>query len=127
MDTLRTLLFDFLNLLTGRLAPGHAAIADNVFMSPRTVATALAHLRDLGILAWLRRCATDKDEQGRLRLRQLTNAYAIALPAQWKGYVEREGLPADPLPPEPGTRGDHPPLETQPEVTPAESAARSGP
>ena len=41
------------------------------------------------------RCEEDRDEEGRFRLRQRTNAYGLQPPGQWKGYRE-----ADPPPPD---------------------------
>jgi hypothetical protein len=51
------LIFDFLNFRTGRLDPSYAAIARKAGVCVRAVATALARLRELGILNWVRRCA----------------------------------------------------------------------
>jgi hypothetical protein len=59
-------------------------------------------LRDLGLLDWLRRCVEDQDEEGRFRLRQLTNAYGLLPPSQWRGFAE----PPPPPPPQPGTWGE---------------------
>jgi hypothetical protein len=42
----------------------------------RAVSTALARLRELGILHWLRRC-TESWRDGRFVLEQQTNAYAV--------------------------------------------------
>jgi hypothetical protein len=49
---LHALIFDFLNHRTGRLDPSYAAIAAKAGVCVRTVATALARLRELGILNW---------------------------------------------------------------------------
>jgi hypothetical protein len=72
-------------------------------------------LRDLGLLAWRRRCEEDRDEAGRFRLRQRTNAYAVLPPSQWQGYRDPE-----PPPPEPGTWGDPPSLPDPIEAAVAE-------
>jgi hypothetical protein len=57
LAVLHALIFDFLNHRTGRLDPSYAAIARKAGVCVRTVATALARLRELGILNWVRRCA----------------------------------------------------------------------
>jgi hypothetical protein len=57
----------------------------------RTVATALARLRELGILHWVRRCA-ESWRDGRFVLEQETTAYAVLPESQWRGYR----LPVEP-------------------------------
>ena len=57
LQVLHALVFDFMNFRTGRLDPSYAAIAQKAGVCVRTVATALARLRELGILNWVRRCA----------------------------------------------------------------------
>ena len=56
-----------LNFATGRLDPSYAAIARKANVCERTVATALARLRKLGILHWVRRC-TESWRDGRFVL-----------------------------------------------------------
>ena len=80
--TLYALLFDFLNHRTGRLDPSLDAIAAKAGCCRRAVVDALARLRDLGLLVWRRRCEKTRDTEGRFRLRQRTNAYAVLPPAQ---------------------------------------------
>ena len=82
---LHALIFDFLNHRTGRLDPSYAAIARKAGVCVRTVATALARLRELGILNWVRRCA-ESWRDGRFVLEQETNAYAVLPDSQWRGY-----------------------------------------
>ncbi len=86
LQVLHTLLFDFLNYTSGRLDPSYAAIARKANVCQRTVATALAKLRDLGVLNWVRRCAEGRQEDGRFMLQQETNAYAVLPETQWRGY-----------------------------------------
>jgi hypothetical protein len=105
LKVLESLLFDFLNYASGRLDPSYAAIARKANLCQRTVGTALARLKELGILNWVRRCA-ETWQDGRFVLEQETNAYAVLPPSQWRGYKE----PPEPPPPMPGTWGDHPPL-----------------
>ena len=103
------LLFDFLDHATGRLEPSYDGIAAKAGVCRRAVADALHRLKELGLLHWQRRCSEVKDELGRFRLKQETNAYAVLPPSHWRGYHEPPPAP----PPEPGTWGDHPPLPDQ--------------
>jgi hypothetical protein len=102
---LHTLVFDFLNFASGRLDPSYAAIAAKAGVCVRTVATALARLKELGILNWVRRCA-ESWRDGRFVLEQETNAYAVLPESQWRGYRPPPELPG----PAPGTWGDPPPM-----------------
>jgi Helix-turn-helix domain len=106
LEVLRVLLFEFLDYATGQLDPSYDEIARKAGMCRRAVAEALHRLKELGLLHWQRRCAEDKDELGRFRLKQETNAYAVRPPSHWRGYHEPPPAP----PPDPGTWGDHPPL-----------------
>jgi hypothetical protein len=106
LAVLHALIFDFLNHVTGRLDPSYEALARAACISMRSVARGLQRLKAAGVLGWLRRCSEGRDELGRFRLEQDTNAYAILPATQWKGY---RGPPEAP-PPRPGTWGDHPPL-----------------
>jgi hypothetical protein len=103
---LHTLIFDFLNHATGRLDPSYNAIQRRTRLCRQTVATALARLKQLGIINWIRRCREDRDESGRFVLRQETNAYAILPPRQWRGYIDIDS----PEPPHPAEWGACPPL-----------------
>jgi hypothetical protein len=69
LQVLHALIFDFLNHRTGRLDPSYQAIALKAGVCVRTVATALARLRELGILDWVRRCA-ESWRDGRFVLEQ---------------------------------------------------------
>ena len=109
LQVLHTLIFDFLNYATGQLDPSQATIARKANVCERTVRNALARLKDLGILNWVRRCAESRREDGRFVLEQETNAYAVLPSSQWRGYVPPPEAPA----PMPGTWGDHPPLPSQ--------------
>jgi hypothetical protein len=72
----------------------------------RTVATALRRLRELGILAWVRRYA-ESWQDGRFVLEQATNAYAVLPESGWRGY---RPPPSPPAAPWPETWGATPPL-----------------
>ena len=93
LQVLHALIFDFLNHRTGRLDPSYAAIARKANVCERTVATALARLRELGILHWVRRCA-ESWRDGRFVLEQETNAYAVLPESQWRGYRPPQEPPA---------------------------------
>jgi hypothetical protein len=103
---LHTLIFDFLNQKTGRLDPSYSTLQRATRLCRQTVATALATLKELGIINWIRRCREDRDEDGRFVLRQETNAYAILPTSQWRGYTDSEE--AEPL--HPTAWGACPPL-----------------
>jgi hypothetical protein len=105
LAVLHALVFDFLNHRIGRLDPSYAAIAAKAGVCVRTVATALARLKALGILNWVRRCA-ESWQDGRFVLEQETNAYAVLPESQWRGYRP----PPEPPAPWPDTWGATPPL-----------------
>jgi hypothetical protein len=117
---LQTLIFEFLSYGTGRLDPSYTAIQRKTRLCRQTVAKALARLKELGIINWIRRCREDRDDDGRFALRQETNAYAILPPTQWHGYTD----PIMPDPPHPATWGATPPLP--PLVEQAATDARDG-
>jgi hypothetical protein len=106
LAVLHALIFDFLNHATGRLDPSYAALARAACISERSVARGLVKLKAAGVLGWQRRCSEGRDELGRFRLEQDTNAYAILPVTRWKGYR----APPEAPPPQPGAWGDHPPL-----------------
>jgi hypothetical protein len=114
---LHTLIFDFLNHKTGRLDPSYKALQRATRLCRQTVAKALARLKELGIINWVRRCTEDHDESGRFMLRQETNAYAILPSSQWRGYVEI----LEPKPPHPSSWGACPPLPSLVEQATAEA------
>jgi hypothetical protein len=105
LQVLHALIFDFLNHRTGRLDPSYEAIARKAGCCVRAVATALARLRELGILNWVRRCA-ESWRDGRFVLEQQTNAYAVLPEGQWRGYTPPLEAPG----PAPGTWGEPVPM-----------------
>jgi hypothetical protein len=82
LAVLYVLLFDFLDYATGWLEPSYDGIAAKAGVCRRVVADALHRLKELGLMHWQRRCSEDKDELGRFRLKQETNAYAVLPPSQ---------------------------------------------
>jgi hypothetical protein len=119
LQVLHTLIFDFLNYMSGRLDPSQAAIARKANVCVRTVATALKRLRELGILNWVRRCA-ESWKDGRFVLEQETNAYAILSDSQWRGGYSP---PMPPPAPHGDTWGATPPLPSVMAQATAEKAA----
>jgi hypothetical protein len=109
MRVLECLAFDFQNYRSGRLDPSYEGIAAKTGLGRSAVATALARLKQLGILHWQQRSAHHWNSNGQFELKQRTNAYMLLPPTQWRGL----DLPPDPAPPDPGTWGDHPPLPDQ--------------
>jgi hypothetical protein len=107
LAVLYALLFDFLDFKTGQLDPSYQTIADKAGVCRRTVAAALARLKDLGLLHWQRRSRPEPEAGGGYRQVQITNAYAVLSPANWKGFYE----PPPPPPPHPSTWGATPPLD----------------
>ena len=105
MKVLHSLLFDFLNYVSGALYPSYAAIAEKANISLSSVWRGLAKLKDAGVVNWLRRCKEDYID-GRFTLMQETNAYAVLPSSQWNGFSDPPPAP----PPEAGTWGDHPPM-----------------
>jgi hypothetical protein len=106
LRVLESLIFDFQNYQIGRLDPSYEGIAAKTGLGRSTVALALARLRDLRIIHWVRRCERHWKD-GRFELRQRTNAYVLLPPSQWLGL---DPQPAEAPLPETGTWGDHPPL-----------------
>lgn len=92
---LHTLLYDFLNLTTGRLDPSWEGIGKAALCSVSTVYRRLKMLRAKGLLAWETRCSGSMQD-GRYVLEQNTNAYHVD--ASW----------AESKPPTP-EYGAHPP------------------
>ena len=105
MRVLECLAFDFQNYRTGRLDPSYEAIAGKTGLGRSAVAVALARLKQLGVIHWQQRSAHHW-RGGIFQLKQITNAYMLLPPSQWRGV----DLPPEPPPPDPGTWGDHPPL-----------------
>ena len=96
LAVLYALALDFQNFRTGRLDPSLDAIAARAGCCRRAVVNAIRRLRDLGLIAWRRRCEEDRDAEGRFRLRQRTNAYAVLPSSQWTGYRDTDPPPPDP-------------------------------
>lgn len=100
LSVLYALLWDCLSWRSGRLDPSIDRIAELASLGRTATIDALKRLKQLRIIDWLRRAESYTDEAGRHRLRQLTNAYGVASPAQWP----RPHPPEPPLP-HPSTLG----------------------
>src|SRR3954454_1563971 len=87
LAVLHSLLFDFLNYVSGRLDPAIDSIARKACISARSVKRGLANLKLAGVLNCLRRAGETRDEKGRFCLKQDTKAYAVLLPSQWFGFL----------------------------------------
>lgn len=104
---LHSLIFDFLNHKTGQLDPSYEGIAKKAGVSRASVGRALARLKALGILNWVRRCVGELRD-GRFVLAQERNAYTVQEEGHWQGHRPAPELP---VAPESGTWGEHPPLQ----------------
>jgi hypothetical protein len=102
---LQCLVFDCQNWRTGQLDPSYEHIAAKTGLGRSTVAEALRRLKQLGIVFWQQR-SDHHWRDGKFELRQISNAYALLPPSQWRGFT----APSDAPPPAAGTWGDHPPL-----------------
>jgi hypothetical protein len=109
LATMRALVFDLLDWRSGRLTPGYGRIAEKADYCRARIAKALIRLRQLGVIAWARRCEKLTDDRGRFSIAQLTNAYFLMPPSQWTGYTPAPAHPAPPAP-APETWGATPPL-----------------
>lgn len=81
LAVLRALLFDFLNISSGRCDPGHEAIARAAGVAVSTVAPALDRLDTSGLLQRIRRAYWSRTALGGKILLQNTNAYLFRVPA----------------------------------------------
>ena len=102
-------LIRFQNWRTGRLDPTYEDIQRAAKLGRSTVAAALRFLRRWGIIHAQPRCVFEVNpDTGRQELRQISNAYVLQPPSQWRLFGDPPE--EEPAPPEPGTWGDHPPL-----------------
>ena len=103
---LHTLIFEFLNHGTGRLDPSYTAIQRKTRLCRQTVAKALARLKELGIINWIRRCREDRDErrafhaaperQTPTRSCRRRNGTAIPIPQCRNRHTQPHGEPPAP-------------------------------
>lgn len=100
LAVLYSLLWDSLNWKTGQLDPSIETIARRANVGRTATINALKRLKSLRIIGWIRRAVSGLDEEGRHRLRQLTNAYAVAAPEEWP-----RPKPPKPPPPHPSELG----------------------
>jgi hypothetical protein len=112
------LAFDCLQYKTGQCDPSLDELARRACCSRRAAIDALRRLRELGAVAWQRRCDIVQ-AGGRWQLAQLTNAYFLPAPKHWRRGGGDGGVPP---PPASGTWGDQPPQPDE-EACAAERAA----
>src|SRR5215212_1048088 len=96
LAVLYSLLWDSLNWKTGQLDPSIETIARRANVGRTATINALKRLKTLRIIDWIRRAVSGLDEDGRHRLRQLTNAYAVAAPEDWPRPKPPEPPPLHP-------------------------------
>jgi hypothetical protein len=120
---LHSLLFNFLNYVSGRLDPAIETIAKRACISISSAKRGLASLKRCGVLHWVNRAGETRDDKGRFCEEQDTNAYGIIPPTQWLGFLDP--LPDAP-PPEPTEWGAVPPLPSVTEQAADELAAQPG-
>ena len=117
---LHALLFDFLNVRTGRCDPSYAAIARAACCSVSSVYRGLVKLKRAGVLHWVRRCAGRMIDD-RFVLEQETNAYGVQSEGAWQGYTARPIAK-----PEPGTWGAPEPVLNALEAAAAAAKGKEG-
>lgn len=83
-------LYDFVDFRTGRLEPAIATIAEKVGFSYAAVHNALARLRLYGFLQWIRR-SRPLDNEGQVgpQVEQITNAYVLLVPVEFRDLIRR--------------------------------------
>lgn len=87
IKVLRTL-FSYVDLMTGRLEPAIATIAERARLARGTVVRALARLKAHGFLDWLRRTEALDNPGAGPQVTQVTNAYWFALKGRAAGLVK---------------------------------------
>lgn len=94
LEVLRALLRR-IDYRSGRLDPALTTIMADIARSKGAVVQALARLRDHGFLAWIRRFVDVEAEGAGPRVRQVSNAYRLAIPPAAAALL---GLRAGPAP-----------------------------
>lgn len=82
-----------LSRITGAVFPTLATIARRAFCVVRTVQRALAQLRDLGVLTWIRRIVRLPDGRGV----QTSNSYVLEAPPAPSAPPQEQSRPVEPL------------------------------
>lgn len=101
IEVLRALLLRFADWKTGRLEPAIATICEKTRRSRAAVVAALARLKALGFLDWIRRTEPTENVGAGPQVRQISNAYGfdvMRLPrsaAAWVRRVLSNGPPPD--------------------------------
>jgi hypothetical protein len=103
-------LLGLVNFATGGLVPAVITIARHACISVRSAFRGLKSLKLAGLLTWQKRAIRRVREDGSFLMEQDTSAYVLLPPGQWR-VTAPKAQPAEPPPPEPGTWGDHAPIE----------------
>ena len=83
-------LCELVDFMTGRLEPAIATIAEKIGRSYSAVHLALRRLQRAGFLDWMRRSKpVENPVPGGPMVEQITNAYALLIPDQLKGWWDR--------------------------------------
>lgn len=84
-------LFELVDFRTGKLEPAIATLAEMTGYCYSAVHEALVRLRQAGFLQWMRRSRpTDNEGQAGPQVEQITNAYALVLPAELDEIARRQ-------------------------------------
>jgi antitoxin component of MazEF toxin-antitoxin module len=83
-------LYEIVDFKTGRLEPSIHFIAERIGKSYAAVHNALDRLRQRGFLSWIRRSRpTDNEGQVGPQVEQITNAYALRIPAELQDHLHK--------------------------------------
>ncbi|WP_299307843.1 hypothetical protein [uncultured Croceicoccus sp.] len=97
-------LFGLVDYATGRLEPAIGTIAEAIGRSYSATHRALVRLRDAGFLRWMRRSEPiENPEPDGPQVRQISNAYALLVPQELRGWLGRLLRPG----PTPACAKDH--------------------
>lgn len=78
---------------TGRLEPSYHYLMASLRRSKAAIARALARLRAHGFIDWIRRCEPTGNTGKGPQVRQVSNAYALRVPATASGHAKRAAPP----------------------------------
>ncbi len=90
------LLINLADPRTGRLEPSLSWLMTRLKRSRAAIVAAMARLKELGFLDWKRRFTPVETEGAGPRIRQVSNAYRVLLPARARAFLARDpGIPED--------------------------------
>jgi len=88
LEVLREL-YRIVDFKTGRLEPAIATVCERIRRSKQAVVNALARLKELGFLNWVRRSEPTECKGAGPQVRQITNAYGFGLPESAAAWVKK--------------------------------------